>query len=452
MTFPPVSAYSSMRTDGREFRNPDRTLDLYRIEQQARYDTVVLELASMRENPDIVAALRAANPGIKLIAYVVMKINPAWGGAFFTDLWRALKDLEGFLYNVDGNWWRDSNINTARPEVVDAVARVIAKYLIGGDASAAGAVPIRSGRHSAVAGDASAQTRIQYNGLFLDVFCARVDNATASGIDWRRAGSTSEAAFQQAWMLGHAALVEKVRGFVGAAWMDTPNRDAIGPGGSQQAMATAEPLSGRPRESVSSPTTHEFPIVGNCGPSSHADVNGWCRENFPEDRGWYGNMVEYVTPAFTVPGVLHETYREPRMSWLVTRDGATEAERQRRGRFALGSACLRDGVLMSYERREGDAAWCDGNRYILLKEYSVTPRGASDKKMEHKGWLGEAIRPAMEREDRVWCRDFEHGMVFVNPTSTAVAIRLTERLRAIDGVWKKAWIVPPMDSLFLVRT
>ena len=381
MNFPPVSMYSAMRTDGREFRRPDHSIDTSRIVKQAKHDTVILDLASMVENPDIVAALRRENPNIKLIAYVVMKVSYWWSGAFFTEMYRAVKSLEGFLYATDGSPWRDSNINTARLDVVDAIAPVIARYLSGTD------------------------------GLFLDVFCAGMLNATASGVDWGRAGFTTEAEFQQAWAFGHVALVNRLKALT--------------------------------------------PIVGNCGPASHADVNGWMRENFPFQNGgtWYTNMIKLTQPnGAEVPGVLKETYREPFSSWIVPTDGSNEKDRQRKGRWALGSACLRDGVHASFERREWDDAWCAGGRYIILPEYSVEPGGTQDFSISHKGWLGSALAPATQLTAGLWMRDFQHGVVLVNPSNTHISYYGDELLRTISGPWKKAWSVPFYDSLFLVRT
>jgi hypothetical protein len=251
---PRCGIYASVRNRDPVLTHADGTVNAENARKLAEWDDVVADLGPMVEQPQIAAALRAANPGIRLHAYVVMKAYN-WPGAFFQEMLRTVTALDGYLYATDGSMWRDSNINTARPDVVDAVARVIAEYLGYPTADADRSTALRGDRRDSGSGKVSASVTPSpdqtggggseivsatspplFDGLFLDVFCPGMPNATASGVDWRRAGFDTEQAFQDAWWLGHSTLVALIRHYAARS---------------------------------------DLLITGNCGPGSHADVNGW---------------------------------------------------------------------------------------------------------------------------------------------------------------------------------
>jgi hypothetical protein len=167
-------------------------------------------------------------------------------------------------------------------------------------------------------------------------------------------------------------------------------------------------------------------------------------------------MVKYVTPAWTAPGVMFETYREPRSSWLVTVPDGNEstgynfeaAENQRKDRYGLASACL-GGAFHSFARFEdtGHQRWWTERLKFYSKHYVHPQRG--------KGWLGEptgaAYHVTMQKDKPVdlWVRKFAHGFAIVNPSSKAHSIYSEKPLRPIGGVAKTGRSVPAHDGLLL---
>jgi hypothetical protein len=114
-------------------------------------------------------------------------------------------------------------------------------------------------------------------------------------------------------------------------------------------------------------------------------------------------------------------------------------------RFALASTLMFDGYFC-FTNRTGpysSAFWVD--------EYSVDPRGVAKQDMIGKGYLGIPTTKAFSVEDTestldekldsedvertVWRRDFENGIVLVNPDKKDHLVKLNGRFRKIQGVF-----------------
>jgi hypothetical protein len=101
-----------------------------------------------------------------------------------------------------------------------------------------------------------------------------------------------------------------------------------------------------------------------------------------------------------------------------------------------------DGYFCSTTRTGGkkDNRWFD--------EYGIID-GAADKSLEAKGYLGMANGSAYNTDDpedllydnlladtsqtKTWRRDFENGIVLVNPTGSTKSITLETSFRKING-------------------
>ena len=99
--YPRLGLYGSVAGDGTPFLKGDGTLDTTAIAQVARYDEVILDVNPLTPyRPDIAAALRARNPGIRLLAYVLG--HDIWPAAdadslhhYPTRYRRLVRDLDG---------------------------------------------------------------------------------------------------------------------------------------------------------------------------------------------------------------------------------------------------------------------------------------------------------------------------------------------------------------------
>ena len=73
--YPRLGLYGSIMGDGYPYLLPNGSLDTTTIAQVARYDEVILDINPITPyRPDVLAALRARNPNIRLLAYVLIAI------------------------------------------------------------------------------------------------------------------------------------------------------------------------------------------------------------------------------------------------------------------------------------------------------------------------------------------------------------------------------------------
>jgi hypothetical protein len=208
-------------------------------------------------------------------------------------------------------------------------------------------------------------------------------------------------------------------------------------------------------------------LFGNGGRNgSYAHLNGFMHERFPNLNGgtWTSNMVQF--PSHMIAGYLYEDplYRQPTLSWLATvrysRD-STHAENRRLARWILGNACLGSGVgclvPQGSDKNPGDIRSYLGGWWF--DEYAVNfLTGKASTSVNYKHWLGHPTSTAKPTARGVWRRDFQNGVVLVNPTYLPQTIGLEQPYRMILGKAAPNYgyivtgvSIPPQDALFLLR-
>lgn len=340
--YPRLGLYGSVTGAGVPFVDGSGNLDTTAIAQVARYDEVILDVNPLAPyRPDIAAALRARNPDIKILAYVLG--HDIWPAAdadslnhYPTRYRRLVRDLDGFLYNrVGGGEYPGASVNLARR---DAQGRFIVAE---GLADLMYDVIVRTG---------------EWDGVFFDVYCYTMSwtQDASQQIDYARAGYASLAQFESAWQAGSDTLANRLRRLSGPSVI----------------------------------------LAGNCAGSAHQSVfNGWMRENFPFQNGgtWYDNVLSEPHGYFADEANFVQPVHNWIFSALLGGDGAQySAENARRVRYGLGTAALASGfgVFGPSDRRVQSGPyhswWYD--------EYAVDrATGRSSASLEHTGWLGEPL-------------------------------------------------------------
>jgi hypothetical protein len=345
--YPRPALYGQISGNGAPFFRADGSLDTLEVGRVARFPVVALDVFAITPyRPELLAALRARNPSIRLLAYAlacdIIDVNDADSLNHIPTIIRhTVRNLNGFLYDqVTGQEFEGTNINLAKRDftgryiVAEAMADIFRDRII---------------------------TTGQWDGLFTDLFPHTVSwlqNGTGRVIDLQRAGYPSLAALDAAWSEAADVLASRLR-------------SDGGPG---------------------------FRLVGNSGPSAeHAWYNGWMRENFPNQQGgtWATNMLGDVSSR----GVFRDDqeYVQPSLDWILSWATATpgteyDRENARRVRLGLGSAALSDAVAAFLRsRRYSDGAYQDW----WYDEYAVDlATGRSSDSQQHTGWLGNALGPA----------------------------------------------------------
>jgi hypothetical protein len=193
-------------------------------------------------------------------------------------------------------------------------------------------------------------------------------------------------------------------------------------------------------------------ILGNGGWNNGFDyaphLNGLMVEQFLEGRKWnrkrfgWGSVMR--TYAYYQSRSVH-----PNVSILMANDN--EKRNFKSIRFALASTLMFDGYF-SFSNRKGAYRVCE-----WFDEYSVSlETGKAERDIKWKGYLGKPLRPAFSADDpsellwealandpqsaekKVWRRDFENGVVLVNPGRT-VTIPLHGQFRKISGTLDPAF-------------
>ncbi len=344
--FPRVGLYGNVLGGGYPYVKPDLTLDTLEIGRVARFSEVVLDAFSISPyRPDIVLALKARNPALKVLGYVlaedIWQVNDADSTRHIPTIIRhTVRDLGGFLYDKNtGAEYNTIAINIAkkvngRYVVAEALADIFRDHII-----ATGL----------------------WDGIFTDIFCHTVSWTQIAGtrtIDYQRAGYASLAALDVAWAEATDVLAARLRQDGGPS----------------------------------------FQLVGNCGPSAeHAYYNGWLRENFPNQQGgtWQSNMLG---DGFW-RGYLADDrdFVQPPKNWILSAATPTPGTEYQTVntthlRYGLASAALGEGLHAFAPGRDVTEAlyhqwWYD--------EYAVDlATGRSSQALQHTGWLGQAQGPA----------------------------------------------------------
>lgn len=348
LLYPRPGLYGSVVGGGAPYTNTDGSLDTLEIGRAARFPEVILDVYPISPyRPDIVAAFRARNPNIVVLAYVLAEnIWPSEDADSLnhipTLIRHTVRDLNGFLYDKNTRQeYAEENINIAKKGanghfvVAEALADLFRDHIV-----ATGT----------------------WDGIFTDVFphtIAWTQSGTTNVIDLARAGYATLADLDAAWSAACDTLASHLR------------RDA-GPG---------------------------FILVGNGGPSAeHAWYDGWMRENFPLQQGgtWSSNMLGDASSR----GYLRDNadYVQPPHNWIFTAaSGVTGQEYSTQSttavRYGLASASLADG-LHCYGPGQKDYRVAPYQEW-WYDEYAVDlATGHSSQSLKDTGWLGQALGPA----------------------------------------------------------
>lgn len=342
--FPRLGLYGSIMGDGTPFLTSTGALNTTTLDQVARYHEVILDASPITDyHPEIITALRQRRPDIHVLAYVLghsiwYANNPDSTVHYPTRYYDLVRNLNGFLYNKQGQYFSVGNVNLAKR---DGTGRLVV---------AEGLADLFK--------SAILDTHL-WDGIFLDVYCEDLNWAQTptDSIDYIRAGYSSLAAFNTAWHAGADTLANRLRRNAGSS--------AI--------------------------------LVGNCATSAHFNVfNGWMRENFPFQGGgtWYDNLLDPVS------GYLPDDsmYVHPAHNYLFTAVAGgiwNDLNNARKARFGLGSAALGEGygVFGPSDRNSVSAPY----QSWWFDEYAVDlSTGHSTSSIYNTGWLGTAHGPASQ--------------------------------------------------------
>ena len=345
--YPRLGLYGSVLMGGYPYVQPDGSLDTLEIGRAARFTEIALDVYPISPyRPDIVAAMRARNPNLVVLAYVLaediwLAEDPDSLNSIPTLIRHTVRDLNGFLYDKNtGLEYANFAINIAKKGanghfvVAEALANLFRDHII-----ATGT----------------------WDGIFTDVFphtVAWTQSGTGKVIDLQRAGYATLADLDVAWSAACDTLASHLR------------RDG-GPG---------------------------FVLVGNGGPSAeHPWYDGWMREDFPYQQGgtWASNLLGDVASR----GYFHDDadYMQPPHNWIFSASSAAGQEytawSTQKVRFGLGSAALGEGVhtFAPSDKNVRTAPFQDW----WYDEYAVdVTSGQSSQALQQTGWLGQALGPA----------------------------------------------------------
>jgi len=348
--YPRLGLYGAIAGDGYPYFNgPLATgaLQDTTLAAVSRFHEVILDASPISEyRPDVIAALRARRPGIKLLAYVTGTIwNPSSTDSLVhypTRYYRLVRDLGGWLYNQAGGQFSGTRVNLAKRDLFGhyVVAEAVADLF-----------------YDAVLNNPTLVSSSQkWDGIFLDIYCKSIlwMESPTEHIDYVRAGYSTLAAFDAAWSVAIDTLGNRLRRRAGA----------------------------------------EITMVGNCAPSqNYATFNGWMRENFPFQNGgdWYQNM--YRDYGGYLPDEVR--YLAPRSNWLFSAMLGLDpysGTNQRKVRFGLGSVALGSG----YHNFGPSARAARPFPYHMYwyDEYAVDlATGRSTSNLANTGWLGQPLGP-----------------------------------------------------------
>ena len=337
--YPRLAMPGAIHGNGVPYLDSLGALNTQVIDAASRFEEVIVDASPISEyHPEIIAALRARNPDLKAIAYVlgedIWEVNAQDSLHHFPTRYNhMIRDLGGFLYDRRGNHYRPNCVNIAKRDANGryVVAEAIANLL-----------------HDAVVGTGL------WDGMFVDVYCDEISwsQAPTESIDVSRTGYADLASLDVGWRAGSDTLASRLRALCGP----------------------------------------DFLLVGNCAiGSKYGWFNGWTRENFPFQGGgsWYTNM--FWDPGGYFADEKH--FRQPPRNHIFTpQTGAQiyDANTRRRVRFALGSAALGEGLAIFGPDDRGprnpvhELWWYDEYAVDVASGNAMTDRA-------HTGWLGEAL-------------------------------------------------------------
>ncbi|MBX7138399.1 MAG: carbohydrate binding domain-containing protein [Oligoflexia bacterium] len=337
------------------------------LQKYAAYDLAILNASPLTDaRRDIVPALRAINPVLKIFAYVVGHVawcNPSYpaGITYYRDYWRRVSLAGGGSGDYAACDWSSGNGFLWTQSGAPATSNVnLAKRIQNPDSTYS--YPVAEAIADLIY-EQVYSSPVGWNGIFFDVMCEDISWQETSGMryDYARAGygannadPVNRTAFFQGWTAGQHALGARLRSRI-------PNAS--------------------------------FPIVGNCAlGTQYSTYNGWMSENFP-----YQNGGTWETNIFGMPagGYLNyeQNFRAPRYNFLFSAAvGANipySTTNTRKARLGLGSAALATGFGVF-----GDSAayaWDVPYYNWWYDEYAVDlETGRASRQRRHTGWLGRA--------------------------------------------------------------
>ena len=401
--YPRAFSYSHLRSTGAPFVTGN-VVDTAAVKFQARFDQTIIDPARVGIGADVLRLMRSSNKRATMLAFHK-------AGKFFV----CSVGWYGQTPPVYGCDTTGQNAAWSRWKVIrkhDAVVLGVRGGMYAGNGG--GWLDFgRPGFAAEYADTIVAWSGQPFGGAFLDETClttwwARTATDTA---DYRRHGYATYAEWDRDYRAGMLAFYDRMDARLGL-------------------------------------------VVGNCGPTGALAANGWMGENLPYQPpaswdGWHAVLDRADT-----------AYAPPQMSFITAmREGLPWAslECQRRVRFILGTASLHDAVSGALVGSGFDPLrgfqpdyWPD--------ELCVTAKGNASVDMRRKGWLGQPKGPAIL--GGIWRRDFDHGVVLVNPSRAPVTLEPGANLYRIRGkacpsvntgepVW--AITVPANDGIFLQR-
>lgn len=340
IVYPRLALPGCMHDTGRPYLDAAGDLDTAVVAAAARFDLIILDVSPVSEyHPEVLAALRARNPGITCLGYVLAE--NIWAAQspdslvhYPTRYRRTVRDLDGFLYNTAGAYYDPCCVNIAKRDSTGrfVVAEAIVQLFYD--------VAVRPGI---------------WDGLFVDVYCDDLDwtQTATQRIDVVRAGYPDYDSFAAAWDAASDTMAARLRALCGP----------------------------------------DFLLVGNCNPGDkYGWFNGWTRESFPFQMGgtWYTNMFRTTGGYF----VDEQAFRSPVHNVIFTpfpEVSPYTADHARRVRFALGSAALGTGFAI-FGPPENSIVQDPVRELWWFDEYAVDlETGRSSASRARTGWLGPAV-------------------------------------------------------------
>jgi hypothetical protein len=256
-----------------------------------------------------------------------------------------------------------------------------------------------------------------FDGIFVDELCdSTLWAENGDTINYAYSGFASLAAFDAAYRAGVIQFLQRLRDGMG------PNRY----------------------------------LCGNGCQLTPSFVNGWMRENFPQQNGgtWLSNMFGWLAVPADDGYMGNSKYKQaPQLCWLqgipFGGTGAIkDADNIYWSRMLLGAATLANGVgLVTHSSNDQSRG-----RFFWVDEFSVGPTGIPEPTGAYRGWLGQPIEDAYDLGAGMYKREFEHGMVLVNPTASQKTFALSAPFVYIGGASANPTaVIPAGDVRFLRR-
>ncbi len=375
--YPHPALYMRLSSDGHQLDSDAMVAKI------ARFSIAVIPSSPATEQYAArLAQIRALNPHIILLAYFPGDFM--WDGSqypvgnIYGDCWRLFQSSDWWLYATDGKPFSyfGSTFDLSRGTVTSGLANFIYNRVL--------------------------STGL-WDGVFLDDFCESnywKEPFAGQFIDQNRDGVADlQATFDPVWKAGTDSLASKLRALVGP----------------------------------------DMPIVGNCAYGSKwTTMNGWMREDFPNQGDWTSNMF-HASGGYLV----NETnFRSPQVNFVYSTSVAPPAQLNPNNlqfmRYCLGSTLLGNGYFVFDPRIDSliVADW-------WFDEYDGAGRGF--------GYLGQPLGGYYQQigslgtPEQLVNTSFESGMAPWSPYNP-VGASLLDISTAAQGTTSVHMVIPSATS------